>query len=468
MTLADPRLEAVRTGLTYPTEVVGDDTRWTIEERLAHYGCPSVSVAVIEGGELAWAEAFGDIEVGTKVPANPDTLFSGASISKPITTAMALHYVDRGKLSLDENINTYLTGWRLPENEFTNGNPVTLRHLLSHTAGTTVHGFGGMPPGASLPTVLDVLEGRPPARTGPVIVDKSPGQSVRYSGGGTMIVQLLLEELSNKPFAELADQLVFGPLGMDRTTFTNPLPEYLRGNAAVGHEGGAPIPGKWVCVPQLAAGGLWTTAKDYARFMIACRDAWLGRASPLFGKELAAQMMTSQGGVFGLGWEISGQGADLRFSHGGSNDGYQCETMALLESGNGAVVLTNAESGMILYWEVFAAVARAHGWDGFMPAAKTVRPIPPEQLDRYTGAYDIISGVEMPELKVWAENGELYTHIAGMRGGPNRTLMDQNGRLFNRSRPSETEVIYGADGSAQELVVRLFGTAELMRMRRRA
>jgi CubicO group peptidase (beta-lactamase class C family) len=468
MTNIDPRIEAVRTGLSYPTEIVGDETRWTMNERLAHYACPAVSVAVIEDGDLAWAEAFGSIEAGADITANPDTLFSGASISKPITTAMILYYVERGKVDLDKNINRYLSGWQLPESAFTEENPVTLRHLLSHTAGTTVHGFGGMPPGASLPTVLDVLEGRPPARTGPVIVDKSPGQSVRYSGGGTMIVQLLLEELSGKPFAELAAELVFGPLGMDRTTFTNPLPVNLRNNAAVGHEGGVAIPGRWVCVPQLAAGGLWTTAKDYARFMIACRNAWLGRASPLFSKGLAEQMMTSQGGVFGLGWEISGQGTDRRFSHGGSNDGYQCEAMALLESGNGAVVLTNAESGLILYWEVFAAVARAHGWAGFMPAAKTVKPFPPEHLDRYTGTYDIISGVEMPELRVWAENNELYTHIEGMRGGPNRTLMDQNGRLFNRSRPSETEVIYGADGRAQELIVRLFGLTELMRMKRRS
>lgn len=468
MTAADPRIDAVRTSLTHPTEIVGDDTRWTMEERLAHYACPAVSVAVIENGELAWSEAFGVLEAGGAAPARPDTLFSGASISKPLTAAMVLHYVEQGRLDLDRNVNSYLTSWRLPENAFTAERPVTLRHLLSHTAGTTVHGFGGMPPGSELPTALDVLEGRPPALTGPVRVDKTPGESVRYSGGGTMIVQHLLEELSGKPFADLARELVFAPLGMERTTFVNPLPEALRDNAAVGHENGAPIPGKWVCVPQLAAGGVWTTAGDYARFMVACRDAWRGRSTPLFGKDLAEQMMTSQGGLFGLGWEIMGEGSGRRFSHGGSNDGYQCEAMALLESGNGAVVLTNAESGLIFYWEVFAAIARTHGWSGFMPPARTLKPIPPEEMDRYTGVYDIVSGVEMPELKVWSENGELFTHIAGMRGGPNRTLRDQNGRLFNRSRPSETEVIFGADGRARELILRLFGVAEFMRMRRRA
>jgi hypothetical protein len=142
--------------------------------------------------------------------------------------------------------------------------------------------------------------------------------------------------------------------------------------------------------------------------------------------------------------------------------------MALLESGNGAVVLTNAESGMFLYWEIFAAIARAYDWEGFMPPPKSIKPISSADMERYTGTYDIVSGVEMPELRVWVEDGDLYTHVEGMRGGPNRTLMDQDGRLFNRRRPSETEVIYGPDGKAKELVSRLFGLTETMRMRRRA
>jgi len=464
----DPRIDAASRMLAPPMRIVGEDIRWTMAERQAHYDCPTVSVAVIENGEIAWAEAFGVLEKGRPAKADADTLFSGASISKPVAAAMALRYVERGVFDLDADVNRYLTSWRLPDNEHTGGSPVTLRWLLSHMAGTTGHGFGGMPPDEPLPTLHDILEGRPPARTPPVRVDKRPGLSARYSGGGTMIVQLMLEEASGKAFAPLARDMIFEPLGMTRTTFENPLPVALRGNAAVGHENGGAIPGKWVCVPALAAGGIWTTAPDYARFMIACRDAWLGRPGALFGPDLARQMMTSQGGSFGLGWDVMGAGAGRRFSHGGSNDGYQCETQCLLDSGAGAVVLTNAESGLFLYWEVFTAVARAHGWDDFLPPPKTVTPIPADQLDRYVGVYDIVSGVEMPEMRVWAEDGGLVTQIEGMRGGPNRPRMDQNGRLFNRARPSEIEVIYGPDGRAAEFVVRQFGQAEIMRMRRRA
>jgi len=468
MSARDPRIDALCGLLAPPMRLVGENIRWTMDERLAHYDCPGVGVAVIENGELAWAEGFGVIEKGRPAKVVADTLFSGASISKPIAAAMALILVERGVFDLDTDVNRYLKSWRLPDNEHTKGSPVTLRWLLSHTAGTTGHGFGGVAPGTALPTVLDILEGRPPAVTPPVRVDKRPGLSTRYSGGGTMIVQLMLEEASGKPFADLARELVFEPLGMTRATFVNPLLEALRANAAVGHENGQTIPGKWVCVPPLAAGGIWTTATDYARFMIACRDAFLGRPGALFGPALAGQMMTPQGGgAFGLGWEIMDTGASKRFTHGGSNSGYQCETQCLLEPGDGAVVLTNAESGLIFYWEVFTAVGRAHVWEGFMPAPKTVRPIPPEDLVRYTGDYDIVSGVEMPEMKVWAEDGALVTHIQGMRGGPNRPLMDAAGRLFNRARPSETEIVYGPDGRAAELVVRMFGDVEIMRMRRR-
>jgi hypothetical protein len=254
---------------------------------------------------------------------------------------------------------------------------------------------------------------------------------------------------------------------MTRTTFENPLPDAWRDNAAVGHEDGAALPGKWVCVPQLAAGGVWTTPGDYARFMIACRDAWLGRPGALLPQTLARQMMSPQGGEFGLGWELVPREGGMLFGHGGSNDGYQCESKCFLESGRGAVVMTNAESGLLFYWEVFAAVARAHGWDDFLPAPSTVVPMTAEQIAGLVGVYDIVSGVELPQMKVWEEDGALVTHIEGMRGGPNRPLMDSHGRLFNLARPSLTEVIWGDDGRAQELIVRAFGVAELLRMRRR-
>ena len=275
------RLDKVAEGILPVTRVAGQNLRWPIEERLALYRCPGAAVCVIENGEVAESKGFGFKEVGGgKVDAN--TMFAGASISKPVAAVLALQLVEQGIVDLDAPINRYLDGWKLPENEFTRSVPVTLRHLLSHKAGTTVHGFGAFPAGQPPPTLIDVLNGRPPSATPAVVVDKLPGTSVRYSGGGTQIVQLLLEEKSGVPFAELARKRVFAPLGMDRTTFEQPLPAAFANVAAVGHGAeGQPVAGRFTFTPQLAAGGIYTSAPDYARFMVECRNAWLGRSNVL-------------------------------------------------------------------------------------------------------------------------------------------------------------------------------------------
>lgn len=474
MATRDPRIEQLRTGLLPIVRIEGEDVRYRMEDRLAAYGCPAVGVAVMDGGVLAWSEGFGHLHKGGDQPADADTMFAGASISKPVTAALALQLVERGVFDLDTDVNTYLKTWKIPENEFTRQSPVTLRWLLSHKAGTTVHGFGGVGPGSiddvvtTQPTVVDMLEGRVPGRmSGAVRVDKVPGGTVRYSGGGTMIVQLMLEEATGKPFAELAEEKIFAPLGMTRTTFRYPLPDRFRANAAWGHdtEGGI-IPEKWTVTPESAAGGIYTTAGDYARFMLACRDAWLGKPGGILGQAIATEMMTPQGGEFGLGWIIVGEGKQKRFTHGGSCEGYQCETSCYLEDGKGGVVLTNAVSGLQFYWEVLNAIADMYQWNGFMPAPKKIVPIPRSDFDRYAGTYEIVSGVDAPFFRIWEEGGVLRSEIKGMRGGPRDVLMDQNGYFFNRVGPYETHIIYDADGRASELVVYLSGATEIMRARR--
>jgi len=441
-------------------------------ERLAHYDCPGVGVAVMEGGEIAWAAGYGAKEKDQPARVDAQTMFSGASISKPVTTLLALQMVDRGIFNLDTDVNRYLKSWQVPQNEFTARQPVTLRLLLSHRAGTTIHGFGSFPHDRPIPRAIDILSrdvefahGR---MTHGVTVDKTPGGSVRYSGGGTTIVEQMLEDVSSRRFHDLARENIFEPLGMTRSTFEVPLPTRYRDNAAAGFEGGQVLPGKYVLVPAIGAGAIFTTPSDYARFMLACRNAWLGERGAILSQPLARQMMSPQGGEFGLGWELFGEGGQLRFGHGGSNDGYQCESTCYLEKGQGAVVMTNADSGLFFYWEVFYGVADLFGWDNFMLPVKQVRQIPESELTRYTGTYQIVTGVEAPELNIWAEDGRLKSEVKGMRGGAREMFMDQNGRFFNRMGPYETAVIYDAEGKASELVILRDGKTEIMRARRKS
>src|ERR1043166_84851 len=187
-------------------------------------------------------------------------MFQAASISKHVAAMVALHLVDEGKLSLDEDVNRKLRSWKVPENEFTKTEKVTLRRLLNHSAGLTVHGFPGYEAGEAVPTLVEALDGKKPANTAPIRVDVVPGTIWRYSGGGYEVMQQLAIDVTGKPFQQLAQEIVLGPLGMTRSTFEQPLPKRLEGNAASGHGAdGATIAGRWHTYPEMTAAGLWTT-----------------------------------------------------------------------------------------------------------------------------------------------------------------------------------------------------------------
>lgn len=467
MTAVESEMHKFAAGLLPVNPVAGEDVSWTVEERLAHYNCPGVSVCVIRGGDIVDAAGYGAITQGG-APVGAETVFAGASISKPLTAVLALQLVDQGRVDLDRPINDYLTSWQVPESEFTRRVPVTLRHLLSHRAGTTVHGFGAYPHDRAAPTLLDVLNGREPSPTPRVEVNKLPGESVRYSGGGTQVVQLLLEELTGTDFASLAQERIFAPLGMSRTTFSQPLPDALRPLAALGHHAdGRVVTGQYTFTPQLAAGGVYTTAPDYARFMIECRNAWLGRGNVLLSQQIARQMMENQGGgQFGLGWEVFGKGAAARFGHGGSNEGYQCNTTCNLEQGWGGVVLTNSLSGLILYYEVLNGMACAFDWQGYLRAPRRIKPIIGDEMQRYVGRYRIVSGIDAPHIDIWVEDGQLHSHIQGLILPPRPIYMDEGGRFFSQQVPGETVVEYDGEGRAMTLTAYAGEDIELLRAER--
>lgn len=460
--------EILSTGLLPIIRLADNDVRYTMAERQSHYRVPGVSVAVIEGGEVSWAGGFGRRERDKPDAVSSDSVFLGASISKPVTALLVLQHVERGVLNLDEDINRYLKRWQVKENEFTRHYRVTLRGCLSHTAGLTVNGWGVKPQGRPVPSLIDVLEGRGSGMP-PVVVDKTPGGTERYSGGGFALAQIALEDQTGKSFDQLAQELIFGPLGMTRSSFEHPMPVRLRDNFAGGHTpAGEPIPGGWMVSADGAAGGIITTARDYARFMIGCRNAFLGKPGAVLGRSFAQQMMTRQGaGAFGLGWRVLSDGAARRINHGGSNDGYQCETNLYLESGNGAVVLTNAVGGIFLFYEVHNAIADACGWPGYLPAPKRVVKLSPEEQQRYVGDYQIVSGIELPLLRIFSEGGELRSEIPGLRAGVQASYMDENGVMFNYSGPYETHICYGRDGRAQELTAYEGGVNPVIRAVRR-
>src|SRR5215469_16449796 len=242
-------------------------TRLSIPELMKAFNVAGLSLAVIENYKIVDVKAYGVIAPGSTTPVTPKTLFQAGSISKPVAAAGALSLVQQGKLSLDEDVNKKLTSWKVPENEFTQTEKVTLRRLMSHTAGLTVHGFPGYNVHDPLPTLVQIFNGEKPANTAPIRVDTVPGTKERYSGGGITIEQQLMIDVTGKPFPALMRQTVLDKIGMSDSSYEQPLPPARAAMTAGGGYGdGKAVPGKWHVYPEMAAAGLWTTPTDLAKF----------------------------------------------------------------------------------------------------------------------------------------------------------------------------------------------------------
>lgn len=381
----------------------------TLAERMAHHGVPGVSIAVVEGGRIAWAHGFGVKAAGGRDSVTDATLFQAASISKPVAATATLRLVERGTLDLDADVNRYLTSWKVPDNRFTAREPVTLRRILSHSAGLTVHGFPGYRAGVPLPTVAQVLDGIKPANTAAVRVDTLPGAIGRYSGGGTTVQQLLLTDVVGRPFPELMRDLVLAPAGMTRSTYEQPLPPGREGEAAHAHNrDGSPIPGRWHAYPEMAAAGLWTTPSDLLRWALAIDAARRGEPGAILSPGMAAQMLTEQKGGFGLGPRVQGSGPAFRFGHGGSNAGFRAQVVFFPETGQGAAVMTNGAGGGALIDEVLRTLALEHGWPALAPESVTPAPVDEAAVEGLVGEYSARFGEREVRARIQRESGRLF------------------------------------------------------------
>ena len=363
--------------------------RYTLAERMAHYKVPGVSVAVVNGGKIAWARGFGVKEAGTQDSVVPTTLFQAASISKPVSATAMLRLVDQGKLSLDSNVNIYLKSWKLPDNKFTAKEKVTLRRIVSHNAGLTVHGFPGYKAGDSLPTVPQILDGAKPANTGPVRVDTFPGAIWRYSGGGTTIMQLVLTDVTGEAFPDLVKRLVLDPAGMTNSTYTQPLMDAWRGRESAAHEGdGTVTPGRWHTYPEMAPAGLWTTPTDLLKWAMEITADRDGKSDKMLSKAIATEMLTVQKAPTGLGPFLDGSGRGFHFGHGGSNQGFRSELIYFPETGQGAAVMTNGENGGTLAQEILYSIGAAYQWPEYGPKEIVPIAVDTAMLDRLVGSYE--------------------------------------------------------------------------------
>jgi len=358
------RLQKVeQTAVELPGQAGKDPVHLSLSELMKNFNVPGLSLVIIENYRIVDVKAYGVIESGSSTPVTTRTLFQAGSISKPVAATGALWLVEHGKLSLDEDVNQKLKSWKLPENDFTKTEKVTLRRLMSHTAGLTIHGFPGYDVDAPLPTLLQIFNGEKPANTEPIRVDATPGTIERYSGGGITIEQQLMIDVTGKQFPALMRELVLDKIGMSDSSYEQPLPARRAAMTAVGtYMDGKAVHGKWHIYPEMAAAGLWTTPTDLAKFAIETALSKQGKSNRVLSEKMTREMLTPVKENAGLGFFMDKENPG-QFGHNGADEGFQALLTMNADTGNGLAIMANSDNGVQVADLVFRRVAKEYAWN---------------------------------------------------------------------------------------------------------
>ncbi len=396
-------ISTIENGLLSAIQVKGDSIiQFNILERMKLHKVPGVSIAVVEDGKLKWAKGYGiaNTNNGNKVDIN--TIFQAGSISKPLAALSALKLVEEGKINLDEDVNTYLRDWQIPDSKFTTDEKVTLRRLLTHTAGMTVHGFPGYQQTDSFPSITTVLNGD--GNTDAIYVDTIPGSIWRYSGGGYTVMEKVVEDISGLPLEEYMSQNILSQMSMTNSTYEQPLGDKYQANASAAYDNkGEIIEGLWHNYPEQAAAGLWTTPTDLAKYCLEIQEIVAGKTDGVLNQEIVKMMLTKSKNDWGLGPSLAWEADSLRFQHGGKNAGFTNNMIAFAHQGNAIIVMTNADNGGKLIGELLRSVSSYYGWGLRSPRVVETIEVPVDKLKAFTGKY--ILDFQVPEI------GDYYIEV---------------------------------------------------------
>lgn len=419
----------------------------TLSQRMRAEHVPGVSVVVIHHGAIEWAKGYGASSVGGDA-VTTQTLFQAGSMSKPVAAMAALRLVQQGKLSLDTDINSALQRWKVPASQLAPGAVVTLRELLSHTSGLSVHGFPGYAAGKPVPSLVQVLNGVLPANTAAIRLESMPGAQWNYSGGGYTVMQLLMEDVTHQAFASLLHDTVIAPLGMRHSTYEQPLPASMRVDVATPYDAdGHPIPGGAHTYPEMAAAGLWSTPSDLALYVLELQRSIKDGVGHVLDKSTTDQMLTAGKGKWGLGIGMGGSADHPYFQHFGVNEGFEGVLFGYRDSGEGAVIMTNAAGGAELARDLLRSIAVAYAWPDYQPVKRTVITLERSVLERYVGTYQIAPDLD---VRITLEDGQLMSQLTEQH--KLAVFPSSRSRFFTRTN-MELEFIPSPGGQIKEVLL---------------
>ena len=367
------------------------DQQFTLADRMKSNHVNGVSIALIKDYKIEWAKGYGWADSAEQRPVTTNTLFQAGSISKSLNGVGILKLVQEGKLNLDSDINIYLKSWKFPYDSLSKGKKITMANLLSHTAGLTVHGFDGYEKGDTIPTLIQILNGEKPANNKAIRSMYEPSLRSQYSGGGTTISQLILQDVTGQPYDTYMWNNVLNPMGMSNSFYTQPPPSDKENLLATGYyNDGAAVKGKYHIYPEQAAAGLWTNPTDLAKYIIETQLSLQGKSNKVLSPETTRLRLTPYiDSSAALGVFIIKKGNEKYFNHDGSDEGFVAAYYGSMENGNGAVVMANTDNWSLLS-EVINSLASVYNWkDFYTPKIKKVVTVNNEILKSYTGNYKL-------------------------------------------------------------------------------
>ncbi len=448
------QISEIENGLLPTVIIDGEETEtYNINDRMKYHKVPGMSIAFMDQGEIVWAKGYGYTSFDSITAVDPNTLFQAASISKPVAAMAALYLVEEGILGLDDNVNDYLVGWQVEENKFTTEEKVTLRRLLSHSAGLTVHGFGGYSDTDSVPGIIQVLNGEAPANSGRIYPDTLPGSIYRYSGGGYTVMQKMLCDITGKEFPVIMNEYLLSVIGMESSTYKQPLPSELEPKAAIAYRvDGSMVIGKWHIYPEMAAAGLWTNPTDLLKYAIEVHNSLFGKSNKILSKDMTKEMLSPQMNSHGLGPGVGGKNLSATFGHGGANEGYRCQLYVFSHTGQGVAIMTNSDKGDVLMGEVLRSFSSVYNWDSYKPEIKKIIDLDKESLNKLAGEYYL----EIPDDLMWVSFSVEDSHLTGTQSLDENSFEiypESNNLFFNKEDRAYFEFIKNSEGDVTEVII---------------
>ncbi|HAF29945.1 MAG TPA: penicillin-binding protein [Bacteroidales bacterium] len=324
-------IENIQHNLVPAHYLQGRSNAKSIPQMMKENNIPAVSIVFIDHGKISWQITFGYANLQDSIKVSPNTVFNGASLSKPVSAMAALKLVDKEILALNEDVNHKLQGWKIPESHFTKKEKVSLKRLISHTAGIDNHLWSSYGNDEKVPSLIEMLTGENPSVDPPVAVVSVPGEKRKYSNPGYSIIEKLIQDATQKEFEFAIDELIFEPCGMDNSSFEQPVPDQMKMFMATGYTNDLnPYPYK--LFPFKAAGGIWTTPTDLGKFLMALMDDYHSGKNVILSKKMADSVFQKSPERLGFSKLYDDKSNELLFEHWGSNSGFTSYMVASLKN----------------------------------------------------------------------------------------------------------------------------------------